>query len=153
LARGGSGGGGARSPLRDGPGILASQRAMTLGPKGRNIVLDKAFGTPRIAKDGVAVTKEIELADEFGNMGAQTLREFASKTSDRLRDGTSTATVVAQAIVREGAKAVGAGMNPMDLTRGSRGSRSCYSSDGRAVHQRRRGRDQAEAAVVPFLHR
>ena len=86
-------------------------------------------------------------------MGAQTLREFASKTSDRLRDGTSTATVVAQAIVREGAKAVGAGMNPMDLTRGIRGSRSCYSSDGRAVHQRRRGRDQAEAAVVPFLHR
>jgi hypothetical protein len=84
-------------------------------------------------------------------MGAQTLREFASKTSDRLGDGTSTATVVAQAIVREGAKAVGAGMNPMDLTR--RGSRSCYSSDGRAVHQRRRGGDQAEAAVVPFLHR
>jgi len=86
-------------------------------------------------------------------MGAQALREFASKTSDRLGDGTSTATVVAQAIVREGAKAVGAGMNPMDLTRGSRGPRSCYLSNGRAVHQRRRGRDQAEAAVVPFLHR
>ena len=86
-------------------------------------------------------------------MGAQALREFASKTSDRLGDGTSTATVVAQAIVREGAKAVGAGMNPMDLTRGSRGPRSCYSSNGRAVHQRRRGRDQAEVAVVPLLHR
>jgi hypothetical protein len=86
-------------------------------------------------------------------MGARTLREFASKTSDRLGDSTSTATVVAQAIVREGAKALGADMNPMDLTHGSRGSRSCYSSDGKAVHQRRRGRDQAEAAVVPFLHR
>ena len=86
-------------------------------------------------------------------MGARTLREVASKTSDRLGDGTSTATVVAQAIVREGAKAVGACMNPMDLTRGSRGSKSCYSSDGRTVHQRRRGRAQAETAVVPFLHR
>src|SRR5260370_1187441 len=89
-----------------------------LGPKGRNVVLDKSFGAPRITKDGVTVAKEIELPDKFENMGAQMVREVASKTSDQAGDGTTTATLLAQAIVREGAKAVAAGMNPMDLKRG-----------------------------------
>jgi chaperonin GroEL len=91
---------------------------VTLGPKGRNVVLDKSFGAPRITKDGVTVAKEIELGDKFENMGAQMVREVASKTSDIAGDGTTTATVLAAAIVREGAKAVAAGMNPMDLKRG-----------------------------------
>ena len=98
--------------------ILADAVKVTLGPKGRNVVLDKSFGAPRITKDGVTVAKEIELADKFENMGAQMVREVASKTSDIAGDGTTTATVLAQAIVREGAKAVAAGMNPMDLKRG-----------------------------------
>src|SRR6266702_3994185 len=91
---------------------------MTLGPKGRNVVLDKSFGAPRITKDGVTVAKEIELDDKFENMGAQMVREVASKAADAAGDGTTTATVLAAAIVREGAKAVAAGMNPMDLKRG-----------------------------------
>ena len=91
---------------------------MTLGPKGRNVVIDKSFGAPRITKDGVTVAKEIELKDKFENMGAQMLREVASKTNDIAGDGTTTATVLAQAIVREGMKSVAAGMNPMDLKRG-----------------------------------
>ena len=98
--------------------ILANAVKVTLGPKGRNVVLDKAFGAPRITKDGVTVAKEIELADKFENMGAQMVREVASKTNDMAGDGTTTATVLAQAIVREGVKAVAAGMNPMDLKRG-----------------------------------
>jgi chaperonin GroEL len=98
--------------------ILADAVRVTLGPKGRNVVLDKSFGAPRITKDGVTVAKEIELSDKFENMGAQMVREVASKTSDVAGDGTTTATVLAQAIVREGAKAVAAGMNPMDLKRG-----------------------------------
>ena len=98
--------------------ILANAVKVTLGPKGRNVVLDKSFGAPRITKDGVTVAKEIELADKFENMGAQMVREVASKTNDQAGDGTTTATVLAQAIVREGAKAVAAGMNPMDLKRG-----------------------------------
>jgi chaperonin GroEL len=98
--------------------ILADAVKVTLGPKGRNVVLDKSFGAPRVTKDGVTVAKEIELADKFENMGAQMVREVASKTSDVAGDGTTTATVLAQAIVREGAKAVAAGMNPMDLKRG-----------------------------------
>ena len=98
--------------------ILADAVKVTLGPKGRNVVLDKSFGAPRITKDGVTVAKEIELADKFENMGAQMVREVASKTNDIAGDGTTTATVLAQAIVREGAKAVAAGMNPMDLKRG-----------------------------------
>ena len=98
--------------------ILANAVKVTLGPKGRNVVLDKSFGAPRITKDGVTVAKEIELEDKFENMGAQMVREVASKTSDIAGDGTTTATVLAQAIVREGAKAVAAGMNPMDLKRG-----------------------------------
>src|SRR5262249_26229505 len=98
--------------------ILAHAVRVTLGPKGRNVVLDKSFGAPRISKDGVTVAKEIELEDKFENMGAQMVREVASKTSDQAGDGTTTATLLAHAIVKEGAKAVAAGMNPMDLKRG-----------------------------------
>ena len=108
----------ARSRMLNGVDILANAVKVTLGPKGRNVVLDKSFGAPRISKDGVSVAKEIELADKFENMGAQMVREVASKTSDLAGDGTTTATVLAQAIVREGCKAVAAGMNPMDLKRG-----------------------------------
>src|ERR1700753_2546611 len=111
-------GGEARQKLLKGVDILADAVKVTLGPKGRNVVLDKSFGAPRITKDGVSVAKEIELTDKFENMGAQMLREVASKASDTAGDGTTTATVLAQAIVREGAKAVAAGMNPMDLKRG-----------------------------------
>jgi chaperonin GroEL len=108
----------ARSKMLRGVDILAEAVKVTLGPKGRNVVMEKSFGAPRISKDGVTVAKEIELFDKFENMGAQMLREVASKTSDEAGDGTTTATVLAQAIVREGAKAVTAGMNPMDLKRG-----------------------------------
>src|ERR671932_1835563 len=108
----------ARERILRGVDILADAVKVTLGPKGRNVVLDKSFGAPRITKDGVTVAKDIELADKFENMGAQMVREVASKTSDLAGDGTTTATVLAQAIVREGAKAVAAGMNPMDLKRG-----------------------------------
>jgi chaperonin GroEL len=108
----------ARQRLLSGVDILADAVKVTLGPKGRNVVLDKSFGAPRISKDGVTVAKEIELADKFENMGAQMVREVASKTNDVAGDGTTTATVLAQAIVREGSKAVAAGMNPMDLKRG-----------------------------------
>jgi chaperonin GroEL len=108
----------ARARMLRGVDVLANAVAVTLGPKGRNVVLDKAYGAPRITKDGVTVAKDIELPDKFENMGAQLVREVASKTSDLAGDGTTTATVLAQAIVREGAKAVAAGMNPMDLKRG-----------------------------------
>ena len=108
----------ARERMLRGVDILANAVKVTLGPKGRNVVLDKAFGAPRITKDGVSVAKEIELEDKFENMGAQMVREVASKTNDLAGDGTTTATVLAQAIVQEGAKAVAAGMNPMDLKRG-----------------------------------
>jgi chaperonin GroEL len=108
----------ARDRMLRGIDILANAVKVTLGPKGRNVVLDKSFGAPRITKDGVTVAKEIELADKFENMGAQMVREVATKTSDAAGDGTTTATVLAQAIVKEGAKAVAAGMNPMDLKRG-----------------------------------
>src|SRR5579883_2129885 len=110
--------GDARERLLRGVDILANAVKVTLGPKGRNVVLDKSFGAPRITKDGVTVAKEIELADKFENMGAQMLREVAQKTNDLAGDGTTTATVLAQAIVREGVKAVAAGLNPMDLKRG-----------------------------------
>ncbi len=122
----------ARQRMMEGVDILANAVKITLGPKGRNVVLDKAFGAPRISKDGVTVAKEIELADKFENMGAQMLREVASKTSDLAGDGTTTATVLAQAIVREGAKAVAAGLNPMDL---------------------KRGIDLATAAIIKNLHK
>ncbi|MGX5828164.1 chaperonin GroEL [Mesorhizobium sp. 43Arga] len=108
----------ARERMLRGVNILADAVKVTLGPKGRNVVIDKSFGAPRITKDGVTVAKEIELEDKFENMGAQMVREVASKTNDLAGDGTTTATVLAQAIVREGAKAVASGMNPMDLKRG-----------------------------------
>jgi chaperonin GroEL len=108
----------ARDRMLRGVDILANAVKVTLGPKGRNVVIDKSFGAPRITKDGVTVAKEIELEDKFENMGAQMVREVASKTNDLAGDGTTTATVLAQAIVREGAKSVAAGMNPMDLKRG-----------------------------------
>ena len=108
----------ARDRMLRGVDILNNAVKVTLGPKGRNVVLDKSFGAPRITKDGVTVAKEIELEDKFENMGAQMVREVASKTSDIAGDGTTTATVLAAAIVKEGSKAVAAGMNPMDLKRG-----------------------------------
>src|ERR1043165_7572244 len=122
----------ARDSMLRGVDVLANAVKVTLGPKGRNVVLDKSFGAPRITKDGVTVAKEIELSDKFENMGAQMLKEVASKTSDVAGDGTTTATVLAQAIVREGCKAVAAGMSPMDL---------------------KRGIDQAVAAVVADLRK
>src|SRR2546425_2322447 len=111
-------GGDARDKMLRGVDTLANAVKVTLGPKGRNVVLDKSFGAPRITKDGVTVAKEIELEDKFENMGAQMVREVAQKTNDQAGDGTTTATVLAQAIVKEGAKSVAAGMNPMDLKRG-----------------------------------
>ncbi|UVC18365.1 chaperonin GroEL [Mesorhizobium onobrychidis] len=108
----------AREKMLRGVNILADAVKVTLGPKGRNVILDKSFGAPRITKDGVTVAKEIELEDKFENMGAQMVREVASRTSDTAGDGTTTATILAQSIVQEGAKAVAAGMNPMDLKRG-----------------------------------
>src|ERR1700759_1511928 len=108
----------ARDRMLHGIDTLAHAVRVTLGPKGRNVLLDKSFGAPRITKDGVTVAKEIELADKFENMGAQMVREVASKTSDQAGDGTTPAPVLAQGMVREGAKAVAAGLNPMDLKRG-----------------------------------
>ena len=125
----------ARERMLRGVDILANAVKVTLGPKGRNVVIEKSFGAPRITKDGVTVAKEIELEDKFENMGAQMLKEVASKTADLAGDGTTTATVLAQAIVREGAKSVAAGANPMDLKRGI----------DLAVADRRRGsQDQLE---------
>src|SRR5579863_1409665 len=111
-------GGDARARMLRGVDILADAVKVTLGPKGRNVVLDKSYGAPRITKDGVTVAKEIELGDKFENMGAQMVREVAQKTNDQAGDGTTTATVLAYGIVKEGARAVAAGMNPMDLKRG-----------------------------------
>ena len=108
----------ARNKLLKGLDTLADAVKVTLGPKGRNVILEKSFGAPRITKDGVSVAKEITLADRFENMGAQMIKEVASKTNDVAGDGTTTATVLAQAIAREGIKSVTAGMNPMDLKRG-----------------------------------
>ena len=107
-----------RTRILAGVNVLADAVKVTLGPKGRNVVLDKAFGAPTVTKDGVSVAKEIELEDKFENMGAQMLKEVASRTSDIAGDGTTTATVLAQGLVREGLKSVAAGMNPMDLKRG-----------------------------------
>src|SRR6201990_1833272 len=108
----------AREKMLRGVDILADAVKVTLGPKGRNVVIDKSYGAPRITKDGVTVAKEIELDDKFENMGAQMVREVASKTNDKAGDGTTTATVLAHAMIKEGVKLVAAGMNPMDLKRG-----------------------------------
>ena len=107
----------ARERMLKGVDVLANAVKVTLGPKGRNVIIEKSFGAPRTTKDGVTVAKEIELEDKFENMGAQMMKEVASKTNETAGDGTTTATVLAQAIVREGLKAVAAGMNPMDLKR------------------------------------
>ena len=133
----------ARTRMLRGIEILADAVRITLGPKGRHVVLDKAFGAPRISKDGVTVAKEIELEDKFENMGAQMVREVASKTNDEASDGTTTATLLAHAIVREGSKAVAAGLNPMDLKRGidlspsRRWSKTCTSAPGRSSRMTR----------------
>jgi chaperonin GroEL len=111
-------GGEARARMVEGVNILANAVKVTLGPKGRNVVLERSFGAPTVTKDGVSVAKEIELKDKLQNMGAQLVKEVASKTNDIAGDGTTTATVLAQAIVREGSKYVAAGLNPMDLKRG-----------------------------------
>ena len=108
----------ARQGMLAGVNILADAVKVTLGPKGRNVILDKSFGAPTVTKDGVSVAKEIELQDKFENMGAQMVKEVASKTNDEAGDGTTTATILAQAIVKEGVKYVTAGMNPMDVKRG-----------------------------------
>ena len=108
----------ARKQMMRGVNVLADAVKVTLGPKGRNVVLDKSFGAPTVTKDGVSVAKEIELENKFENMGAQMVKEVASKTSDVAGDGTTTATVLAQSMLSEGLKAVAAGMNPMDLKRG-----------------------------------
>ncbi len=108
----------ARQKMLKGVNVLADAVKVTLGPKGRNVVLDKSYGAPTITKDGVSVAKEIELKDKFENMGAQMVKEVASRANDEAGDGTTTATVLAQAIVNEGLKSVAAGMNPMDLKRG-----------------------------------
>src|SRR5467141_4058992 len=108
----------ARDRMLRGIETLANAVKVTLGPKGRNVVIDKSYGSPRITKDGVTVAKEIELDDKFENMGAQMVREVASKTNDLAGDGTTTATILAQALIKEGVKQVSAGINPMDLKRG-----------------------------------
>ena len=110
--------GDARERMLRGVDILANAVRITLGPKGRNVILEKSYGAPRSTKDGITVAKEIELEDKFENMGAQMVREVAQKTNDMAGDGTTTATVLAQSILREGMKSVAAGMNPMDLKRG-----------------------------------
>src|SRR5450432_4128634 len=111
-------GGDARARMVEGVNVLANAVKVTLGPKGRNVVLERSFGAPTVTKDGVSVAKEIELKDKFENMGAQMVKEVASKTSDNAGDGTTTATVLAQSIVTEGSKLVAAGHNPMELKRG-----------------------------------
>ena len=134
----------ARNRLLKGVDLLADAVRVTLGPKGRNVILDKSFGAPRITKDGVTVAKEIELEDKFENMGAQMVREVASRTNDEAGDGTTTATVLAQAIVKEGMKSVAAGMNPMDLKRGIEKAVAVVVEDikaqARTVSRLRRGR-------------
>ena len=134
----------ARNRIVTGVNILADAVKVTLGPKGRNVVLERSFGAPTVTKDGVSVAKEIELKDKFENMGAQMLKEVASKTSDVAGDGTTTATVLAQAIVQEGMKYVAAGMNPMDLKRGiekaRRGGRRRAEEDLQALHDQQGNR-------------
>ena len=136
----------ARTRMLKGVDILANAVKVTLGPKGRNVVIDKSFGAPRITKDGVTVAKEIELEDKFENMGAQMVKEVASKTNDTAGDGTTTATILSQAIVREGLKSVAAGMNPMDLKRGIDAAVSKVVEEIKAMS--RPVKDSAEVAQV-----
>ena len=127
----------ARERMLAGVNILADAVKVTLGPKGRNVVIEKSFGAPRITKDGVTVAKEIELEDKFENMGAQMVKEVASHTSDIAGDGTTTATVLAQAVLREGLKSVAAGMNPMDQRRHLSADRPAFQKGGRVERRRR----------------
>src|ERR1700688_3758858 len=136
----------ARDRMLRGVDILANAVRVTLGPKGRNVLIEKSFGAPRITKDGVTVAKEIELEDKFENMGAQMVREAASKTNDTAGDGTTTATVLAHAIVKEGAKAVAAGMNPMDLKRGV--DMAVIEAVKDIAHRSKKIKDSAEIAQV-----
>src|SRR6202040_2367934 len=136
----------ARDRMLRGVEILNNAVKVTLGPKGRNVVLDKSFGAPRMTKDGVTVAKEIELEEKFENMGAQMVREVASKTNDTAGDGTTTATVLAHAIVKEGAKAVAAGMNPMDLKRGV--DMAVIEAVKDIAHRSKKIKDSAEIAQV-----
>src|SRR6059036_1882647 len=139
----------ARDRMLRGVEILNNAVKVTLGPKGRNVVLDKSFGAPRITKDGVTVAKKIELEDKFENMGAQMVREAAQKTNDLAGDGTTTAVVLAQAIVKEGAKSVAAGMNPMDLN--GVAVLAAAAVGGAARMRAKRGTSPAEVAQVgPF---
>ncbi len=138
----------ARERMLRGVDILANAVKVTLGPKGRNVVLDKSFGAPRITKDGVTVAKEIELEDKFENMGAQMVREVAQKTNDLAGDGTTTATVLAQAIVREGAKSVAAGMNPM----GPQARHRHCSQRGGQGHRKAREESQLFGRSRPGRH-
>ena len=129
----------ARQKMLAGVNVLADAVKVTLGPKGRNVVLDKSFGAPTVTKDGVSVAKEIELNDKFENMGAQMVKEVASKASDEAGDGTTTATVLAQSILNEGLKSVAAGMNPMDLKRGiDKAVSAAVEEDGKTVQALRR---------------
>src|SRR6202158_5536498 len=139
----------ARERMLRGVDILANAVKVTLGPKGRNVVIEKSFGAPRITKDGVTVAKEIELEDKFENMGAQMLREVASKTNDTAGDGTTTATLLAQAIVREGLKSVAAGMNPMDLKRGI--DKAVVEVIADIKKRAKKGRGAAEIAQVASI--
>ena len=139
----------ARLRMVEGVNILANAVKVTLGPKGRNVVLERSFGAPTVTKDGVSVAKEIELKDKLQNMGAQMVKEVASKTSDNAGDGTTTATVLAQSIVREGMKYVAAGMNPMDLKRGidkAGHRRGRAAQEGQQAHHH----EQAEIAQVGY---
>src|SRR5216117_2018598 len=136
----------ARDAMKRGVGKLARAVRVTLGPKGRNVILQKSFGSPTVTKDGVTVAKEIELEDKFGNMGAQMVKEVASKTSDVAGDGTTTATVLAQSIFREGSKLVVAGMNPMELKRGIEAAVAAITQE--LSRQSKPTRDASEIAQV-----
>ena len=144
----------ARTRMLRGVNVLANAVKVTLGPKGRNVVLEKSFGAPTVTKDGVSVAKEIELEDKFENMGVQMVKEVASQTSDDAGDGTTTATVLAQAILREGLKAVAAGFNPMDLKRGidkavDRDHRRAQEAVASRARTRRRSRRSARSRRTP----
>jgi chaperonin GroEL len=139
----------ARAAMIRGVNILADTVKVTLGPKGRNVVMDKSYGAPRITKDGVSVAKEIDLEDKFENMGAQMVKEVASKTNDEAGDGTTTATILAQAIVREGVKYVTAGMNPMDVKRGIDAAVEVVKEN--LVASAKKVKDSVEMEMVKFL--
>src|SRR5436190_17942670 len=142
----------ARAKVLRGVNVLADAVTVTLGPRGRNVVMEKSWGAPTVTKDGVTVAKEIELADKFENMGAQVVREVASKTSDQAGDGTTTATVLAQAIVREGHKPVAAGLNPMDLKRGIELAVAAVVADVKS-RSKKIATNEAQVGTISFSNR